>query len=1187
VAAVVLTDASTWEQRAVWWNPTWRYRIPVDITATAALVDPVVTITVNWSAVFTAVGASGTIDPASLRLVEYTPGGHIIAAYVNTLAISSLGFNRFDRCPIVPYRGDAGNLRALIPGTLAAAATRRFFLYFEPLATGKAAYNYRYLDATSDGARYAVQRVGPDTENQPSKTQAWLLPVVAPLSNNFNSQASNITYTFQAETLAPSTQYTASVWVKTEAVDVGTGVSLRYAETAPLTITYSSSKAAGTADWTQISATFTTSADITEGRLDIMWDLRSGETAWIDDVSLQLTAGGPELLSNPGFETDNGGFPANWQFRSTGEWDNTVARSGSASLKVMGAEGAFGVTLPSADAGAFAGLLVSSVDYGTPLDDGPLVQIDATVENQAGTITGTLALDITNQYRLDSQSMVIRGTLTVAPTTPLAVASGQVLHLFSQVTASNPLAAWTGSAGAALGVGTPVALAVGSVVATNSGATSVLRVDALTLPAVLGSSAAMTVTRTSLSALEINVTAPANGTWAAGAQLVMQFTLLAIPVARGFGEINTVMAGIAAGAATVTLGTANAYSLDLLHGQFVYYETKAWDWIEDWVMTHPWGEQDWNITFSYFTHDGDYAPGHDNDSSMGAGFVLYAACLKAVMTGETRYYTIADAYANYFLELEALDVEQHGSRAIGRISYGLNGGPGEQSFNLLYPRATAADEEVCDLSSFDQMATGAMGLWSYAHLDASKVQYRTEVRAFLGRAALYLQAGESSFNVAPNGSFLNMRTMMGLGSTWQGTQSDLPATGAFYVSWLAGVTTGINTGGSANTAAIHGFTDRILTTKDTTKLRNRTKYLASDTGISIKGAYPVTASSFTASWGNALDGWEFPVVGNLKSSPNTLVYTGGSPTSHVVFVGGIRDSISGRQPEHAAILAFAMADYPDDDIPVQNDAEWMSYNDYVRHSFHAAIAAEQDDNGAIIEAAVGTLGVASAVLYTKECVDLTGYFLMLAAAYHMTVLRDTTYPVPASGHDYVQGLALDAVGTVTSYYLGDLTLSQTWAVPTPNRPLLCGGLLTTPTLTFGTTGAATELATGAIALSVPMVVQEYDTGTVRQLPITITPSVGTVTVTPASWGSGGGTLEMALTEGQTTTIGVTVAPSSVVTVRRGAQFTRGLSDASGAYTTQLTGDGETADVVITVTAVLRGHLRAAVQSSIYTATVVD
>jgi hypothetical protein len=152
------------------------------------------------------------------------------------------------------------------------------------------------------------------------------------------------------------------MWAKTQGVS-GPGVSVRYAQTAPSVIVWQSPRLVGTADWTPLTVTFTAPGDTVSGRVDVLWDFSAGDRAWIDDVRLECPAcpaatptptatntatptatvtatatrvPGPNLLQNPSFETLSGGFPANWQQRSTAFADTTVTHGGTTSLRLEG-----------------------------------------------------------------------------------------------------------------------------------------------------------------------------------------------------------------------------------------------------------------------------------------------------------------------------------------------------------------------------------------------------------------------------------------------------------------------------------------------------------------------------------------------------------------------------------------------------------------------------------------------------------------------------------------------------------------------------------------------------------------------------------------------------------------------------------------------------------------------------------
>ncbi|MBI2443192.1 MAG: carbohydrate binding domain-containing protein, partial [Candidatus Levybacteria bacterium] len=95
----------------------------------------------------------------------------------------------------------------------------------------------------------------------------------------------SLTYTWQAPTLKPNTQYSISLWIKTQNV-TGRGVSARYPETSPSTYIHELPFANGTSDWKQVIYTFYTRTNFQSGRFDLVWELNSGDIAWFDDVVL-------------------------------------------------------------------------------------------------------------------------------------------------------------------------------------------------------------------------------------------------------------------------------------------------------------------------------------------------------------------------------------------------------------------------------------------------------------------------------------------------------------------------------------------------------------------------------------------------------------------------------------------------------------------------------------------------------------------------------------------------------------------------------------------------------------------------------------------------------------------------------------------------------------------------------------
>lgn len=94
------------------------------------------------------------------------------------------------------------------------------------------------------------------------------------------------TYSFENVQLQPSTTYRLQFWVKTQSTAGGRGITMRYNELKPRTIVRTAPWTTGTTDWHEVTYAFTISPQYVSGRLDVYWDLKAGETAWIDDISL-------------------------------------------------------------------------------------------------------------------------------------------------------------------------------------------------------------------------------------------------------------------------------------------------------------------------------------------------------------------------------------------------------------------------------------------------------------------------------------------------------------------------------------------------------------------------------------------------------------------------------------------------------------------------------------------------------------------------------------------------------------------------------------------------------------------------------------------------------------------------------------------------------------------------------------
>ncbi len=88
---------------------------------------------------------------------------------------------------------------------------------------------------------------------------------------------------YQNLNLKPNTQYTLSYWVKTANVQ-GSGVQIKYLSGS--TTVGQASYTKGTQDWTKVSTTFRTPASVSNGKVDIVWQLVPGDSIWVDDVSI-------------------------------------------------------------------------------------------------------------------------------------------------------------------------------------------------------------------------------------------------------------------------------------------------------------------------------------------------------------------------------------------------------------------------------------------------------------------------------------------------------------------------------------------------------------------------------------------------------------------------------------------------------------------------------------------------------------------------------------------------------------------------------------------------------------------------------------------------------------------------------------------------------------------------------------
>jgi len=106
-------------------------------------------------------------------------------------------------------------------------------------------------------------------------------------SSSFKLSGAANVYVNQKLNLRPATLYTLSFWIKSPTGMTGNGVSFRAVSSDSLTpVTGVASTKGPSFDWKQIKETFYTPTTYIDSRFDLMWDLKSGETVYIDDVSL-------------------------------------------------------------------------------------------------------------------------------------------------------------------------------------------------------------------------------------------------------------------------------------------------------------------------------------------------------------------------------------------------------------------------------------------------------------------------------------------------------------------------------------------------------------------------------------------------------------------------------------------------------------------------------------------------------------------------------------------------------------------------------------------------------------------------------------------------------------------------------------------------------------------------------------
>lgn len=114
---------------ANWWDTRWRFRLPlsVDVGDFARSEQPV-TVALNFTQLLNAVAAEGEFTPMTLRLVEVSAQGDLLAADVPFQFDAAEDYD--------PTSNAAGTLVFLLTGSTPANAVRHFHVYFETATSG-------------------------------------------------------------------------------------------------------------------------------------------------------------------------------------------------------------------------------------------------------------------------------------------------------------------------------------------------------------------------------------------------------------------------------------------------------------------------------------------------------------------------------------------------------------------------------------------------------------------------------------------------------------------------------------------------------------------------------------------------------------------------------------------------------------------------------------------------------------------------------------------------------------------------------------------------------------------------------------------------------------------------------------------------------------------------------------------
>ena len=170
---------------AGWFNTQWHDRVPISINVgTTTRTDKPVDYNINFTQALTALDKSGTLNEASIRVVETSADG-------STVLNSSVPF-QFDRASNYDATTNAaGDLVFLMTGTTTANTTRHYDVYFDTATTGFTAENVTPLvmttDNTTDAGSTTVTIATPEATYYLQKDNGGFSSIIDKNGNNWLS----------------------------------------------------------------------------------------------------------------------------------------------------------------------------------------------------------------------------------------------------------------------------------------------------------------------------------------------------------------------------------------------------------------------------------------------------------------------------------------------------------------------------------------------------------------------------------------------------------------------------------------------------------------------------------------------------------------------------------------------------------------------------------------------------------------------------------------------------------------------------------------------------------------------------------------------------------------------------------------------------------------------------------------